>query len=202
MQIKIIPNETGNPAGKLADAELHFDAADGPLSGCKLIGFAVWQTRTAERRNVTFPARQYSVNGERRSFALYRPIAHAEATSTIRDLILQAYALQTGELTIEPTADERAAAQSTETTTPAADPDLDAERTRGAFDAEAVARELWRRFTPNERAGVAYGLFPAHLYSATALSNEQRHAVTVELMKFPTVGKVVETPKQQPDLRF
>ena len=59
------------PAGKLADAELHF--ADGPFLGLKLIGFAVWEGKRGGR-NVTFPARTYSVNGERRSFSLLRPI--------------------------------------------------------------------------------------------------------------------------------
>lgn len=80
-----------NPPGKLADVELHFD--DGPLAGLKLIGFAVWERRGANsRRNVTFPARQYSVNGERRSFALLRPITDdTSAQDRIRDLILGAY---------------------------------------------------------------------------------------------------------------
>ena len=41
---------------------------------------------------MTFPARQYSVNGERRSFALLRPIVDTQAQSGIRDLILAAYA--------------------------------------------------------------------------------------------------------------
>ena len=41
---------------------------------------------------MTFPARQYSVNGERRSFALLRPIADTAGQDRIRDLILQAYA--------------------------------------------------------------------------------------------------------------
>jgi hypothetical protein len=41
---------------------------------------------------VTFPARQYSVNGERRSFSLLRPVADATAQDKIRDAILQAYA--------------------------------------------------------------------------------------------------------------
>ena len=68
MTVKIQPNDKGNPAGKLADAELHFTA--GPLEGLKLIGFGIWETRGGARRNVTFPARQYAVNGERRSFAL------------------------------------------------------------------------------------------------------------------------------------
>jgi hypothetical protein len=37
MTIKIIPNDKGNPPGKLADAELHFTT--GALEGLKLIGF-------------------------------------------------------------------------------------------------------------------------------------------------------------------
>ena len=71
--VKILPNDKGNPPGKLADAELHF--VDGALAGLKLIGFAIWERRTGTGRNVTFPARQYSVNGERRSFALLRPVS-------------------------------------------------------------------------------------------------------------------------------
>jgi hypothetical protein len=89
MTIKIVPNDKGNPPGKLADAELHF--TEGELEGLKLIGFAVWERRGGGR-NVTFPARQYSVNGERRSFALLRSIADNAAQDRIRDLILQAYA--------------------------------------------------------------------------------------------------------------
>jgi hypothetical protein len=72
MSVRIVPNTTSNPPGKLADAEVIFEAEAGPLTGLKLIGFAVWERR-AGGRNVTFPARQYSVNGERRSFALLRP---------------------------------------------------------------------------------------------------------------------------------
>ena len=88
--VKITANDKGNPPGKLADAELHF--ADGPLAGLKLIGFAIWERRGATTRNVTFPARQYSVNGERRSFALLRPIVDASAQAAVRDRILEAYA--------------------------------------------------------------------------------------------------------------
>ena len=90
MTIKIVPNEKGNPPGKLAEAELHF--LQGPLEGLKLIGFSVWERKSGNGRNVTFPARQYSVNGERRSFALLRPLGEATAQDRIRDLILQAYA--------------------------------------------------------------------------------------------------------------
>lgn len=89
MQVKITPNEKGNPPGKLADAELHFD--EGPLAGLKLVGFAVWERRSGNGRNVTFPARQYSVNGERRSFALLRPVLDATAQDRVRDIVLAAY---------------------------------------------------------------------------------------------------------------
>jgi hypothetical protein len=101
MTIKIVSYEKGNPPGKLADAELHF--TDGPLAGLKLIGFAVWERKTGTGRNVTFPARQYSVNGERRSFALLRPAIDSTAQNRIRDLILEAYAEHAG-VPIEATA--------------------------------------------------------------------------------------------------
>ncbi len=88
--VKITPNEKGNPPGKLADAELHF--IDGELDGLKLIGFAIWERKGGNGRNVTFPARQYAVNGERRSFALLRPIADVNAQNRVRDLVLEAFA--------------------------------------------------------------------------------------------------------------
>jgi hypothetical protein len=89
MTVKIIANDRGNPAGKLADAELHF--TDGPLSGLKMIGFAIWERRGSGGPNVTFPARQYSVNGERRSFALLRPLSDPAAHNQVRQLILDAF---------------------------------------------------------------------------------------------------------------
>jgi len=90
MIVKIVANDRSNPPGKLADAELHF--TDGPLDGLKLIGFAIWERRNQTGRNVTFPARHYSVNGERRSFALLRPVVDAEKVEQLRDVILDAYA--------------------------------------------------------------------------------------------------------------
>jgi hypothetical protein len=88
--VKITPNDKGNPPGKLADAELHF--TDGELDGLKLIGFSIWERRGGGGRNVTFPARQYAINGERRSFALLRPITDASAQERVRELVLQAFA--------------------------------------------------------------------------------------------------------------
>lgn len=91
VSVKIIPNEKGDPPGKLADAEVIFEADAGPLSGLKLVGFAVWERRDGGK-NVTFPARQYSVNGARRSFALLRPSTEDGTTQdAIRECILDAY---------------------------------------------------------------------------------------------------------------
>jgi len=92
VSVRIIPNTEGKPPGKLADAEVIFQAEAGPLSGMKLIGFAIWERRSGGGRNVTFPARQYSVNGERRSFALLRPMnGDVSAQEAVRDLILEAF---------------------------------------------------------------------------------------------------------------
>ena len=91
MIVKITPNDKNNPPGKLADAELHFN--EGVLEGLKLVGFAVWERRSGGGRNVTFPARSYSVNGDRRTFSLLRPAAgDATTQDRLRELILQAYA--------------------------------------------------------------------------------------------------------------
>ena len=89
MVVKIMPNDKGSPSGKLADAEVHF--IDGDLQGLRLLGFAVWERRNGVGRNVTFPARTYSVNGERRSFSLLRPTTDQHAQDKVRDLVLQAY---------------------------------------------------------------------------------------------------------------
>ena len=90
VSVKIIPNEQGTPPGKLAEAEVVFEAA-GPLSGLKLIGFSIWERRD-EGKHVTFPARQYSVNGERRSYALLRAASgDNSAQDSLRTCILDAY---------------------------------------------------------------------------------------------------------------
>src|SRR5829696_6117991 len=99
MTVKITPNDKGNPPGKLADAEVHFE--DGYFQGLKLLGFAVWERKSGNGRNVTFPARQYSVNGERRSFSLLRPVSDSTRQDRIRDVILEAYAAYEAEHTPE-----------------------------------------------------------------------------------------------------
>jgi hypothetical protein len=76
MKAVISADYTGKHPTKLGEAELHFDEKDGVLDGMKLVGFAIWTNhhQGSERdHKVTFPSRTYSVNGDRRSFAILRP---------------------------------------------------------------------------------------------------------------------------------
>jgi hypothetical protein len=83
--VKIItPSDKNTLPGKLAEAELHF--TEGVFDGLKLVGFTVWERRSGSGRNVTFPARSYSVNGERPSGG------DATAQDRVREMILDAYA--------------------------------------------------------------------------------------------------------------
>ena len=91
VSVKIIPNERRKPSGKLADAEVIFEADAGPLSGLTLVGFAIWERRDGGK-NVTFPARPYSVNGARRHVLLLKSSNRApEAQDPLRQCILDAY---------------------------------------------------------------------------------------------------------------
>ena len=92
IEIKILRNEHGKPADKLADAEIHF--IGGELEGLKLVGFAIWRRREGPGRSVTFPARQFIVHGDRRNFALLRAIGNPDAQNRVRDLVLKAYEKQ------------------------------------------------------------------------------------------------------------
>ena len=89
IEVKVLRNEHGKPADKLADAEIHF--IGGELEGLKLVGFAIWRRREGPGRSVTFPARQFIVHGDRRNFALLRGITDAAAQNRIRELLLRAY---------------------------------------------------------------------------------------------------------------
>ena len=91
LHITITPNDTGNPLGKLADVDVHV-RGDSLVEGLTLIGFSIWERRGGSGRNVTFPARQYAVNGERRSVALLPPIVDTATQHALRDVILDDYA--------------------------------------------------------------------------------------------------------------
>ena len=93
IEVKILRNEHGRPAGKLADAEIHF--IDGELAGLKLVGFSIWERRDGNGISVTFPARQFFFHGDKRNFALLRGITNPNAQNRARDLVLRAYEQQT-----------------------------------------------------------------------------------------------------------
>ncbi len=87
--IKILAANGHSVPGKLAAAEIHFSG--GELDGLKLVGFAVWEKRDGNGRNVSFPSRQFTMHGERRSFSLLRWIAKRNAQERLENLVLQAY---------------------------------------------------------------------------------------------------------------
>jgi hypothetical protein len=95
IEVKILRNENGKPAGKLADAEIHFTA--GELAGLKLVGFTIWEGRDGKRRRVTFPGRPLVVHGDKRSFELLRANGNPSVLNRVRDLVLKAYEQQISE---------------------------------------------------------------------------------------------------------
>ena len=86
--VTIIPVNEEAPQGKLAEAELLFQ--EGPMAGLKLVGFTVWESRKGDGHNVTFPARVYTKDGEKRHYQLLRRIGDHSNTA-VKDLILAAY---------------------------------------------------------------------------------------------------------------
>jgi hypothetical protein len=88
--VKILLNDRKAPARKLADAELHFRG--GELDGLKLIGFALWERRDHNGFDVTFPSREFTVDGRRRRYSLLRAISDPAAQDRVRDLVLRVYA--------------------------------------------------------------------------------------------------------------
>ena len=89
MIVKILPNDRRDPPSKLADVELLFE--EGALNGLRLIGFAIWDSRSGHGRSVTFPARAYYVRGVKRLYPLLRPVNEDVKTDPVRKLILESY---------------------------------------------------------------------------------------------------------------
>jgi hypothetical protein len=93
VQVKIVRSpipreEWKGDTGKVADAELLF--LEGPLAGLKLAGFTVYRNAKTKEMNVTFPARNYEVNRERRSYKLLRGTT-VEDEKALKNLIIDAY---------------------------------------------------------------------------------------------------------------
>ena len=89
IRIHIMKTNGQAAPGKLADAEIHFTG--GELDGLKLVGFAVWTSRDGRGQNVSFPARQFTVDGDRRSYSLLRWIQAREAQAKLEAAVLDAY---------------------------------------------------------------------------------------------------------------
>jgi hypothetical protein len=105
--IVVLLNEKGNPPGKLADVELHFNDQASPLYGLRLVGFAVWERGTV--RSVSMPSRQYTSNGERRSYVLLRPTDATIAGERLTPAILAAYAAHAADAArLRPSTESRA----------------------------------------------------------------------------------------------
>jgi hypothetical protein len=99
--IQILKNSGDSAPGKLADAEIHFSG--GELDGLKLVGFAVWQRRDGNGQNVTFPSRQFTFHGDRRSFSLLRWIVKREAQERLEQLVLAHYRIHRARQRSNPT---------------------------------------------------------------------------------------------------
>ena len=85
VQIELAPVNTTN---RLAEGKLVFKG--GPLDGCSLMGFTIWQSRNGTGENVTFPARQYTNgNGDKRSFSFIQ--GDSASLSQLRQVVLEAY---------------------------------------------------------------------------------------------------------------
>ena len=81
IKITILNDNDEKPANKLAEAELVFK--DGMLEGATLEGFTIWENRTQDGFNVTFPARK----SNKGYWDLFR-CTSKHARKTITDFIL------------------------------------------------------------------------------------------------------------------
>ena len=88
--VKILRNERQTPAGKLADAEMHFNG--GELGRTEVGRLRHLGRRDGNGSGVTFPARQFTSRRAQRNFALLRAIDDPRAQNHVRELVLRAYA--------------------------------------------------------------------------------------------------------------
>jgi hypothetical protein len=61
------------PERLVCEAEIVFEAGDGPLGGMKLVGFSLWRSPEGEVY-VTFPSRAFGAGTERRFFDFLRSV--------------------------------------------------------------------------------------------------------------------------------
>ena len=90
MRVEFVNRENG-PERLVCDAEIIFNADDGPLAGLKLVGFSLWKAAEGEV-GVTFPSRAFGTGGERRFFDYLRSAENNPADSRrVRDWILEEF---------------------------------------------------------------------------------------------------------------
>jgi hypothetical protein len=88
MQVHFVARENG-PERLVTEAEIHFQ--EGPLAGCKLVGFCLWRSADGDPY-VTFPSRAFGAGAERRYFDYLRAVeADGETVKRVKAWILDAY---------------------------------------------------------------------------------------------------------------
>jgi hypothetical protein len=88
MRVQFV-NRGGAPEKLVCEAEVVFD--EGPLAGMKLVGFSLWHGGD-DGVYVTFPARAFGSETERRYFDLLRSVEGVPADARrVKDWILDSY---------------------------------------------------------------------------------------------------------------
>jgi hypothetical protein len=90
MRLQFVNRDHG-PERLVCDAEIVFEAEDGPLAGMKLVGFGLWTAADGEVA-ITFPSRAFGTAGERKFFDYLRSVENNLADSRrVKDWILEEY---------------------------------------------------------------------------------------------------------------
>ena len=90
MRVQFVTRESG-PERLVCEAEIVFDAEDGPLAGMKLVGLSIWDGPDGDKY-VTFPSRAFGAGSERRFFDYLRTSDGIPGTARrVKDWILTEY---------------------------------------------------------------------------------------------------------------
>ena len=90
MHVVFVDRE-GGPEKLQCEAEIVFDAEDGPLAGMKMVGISLWRGADGDVY-VTFPSRPFGAGSERKYFDYLRSADGIIATSRrVKDWILDEY---------------------------------------------------------------------------------------------------------------
>jgi hypothetical protein len=91
MHVQFVTRESG-PERLVCEAEIVFDAEDGPLAGMKIVGLSIWDGPDGDKY-VTFPARAFGAGSERKFFDYLRTADGVPGTARrVKAWILTEYA--------------------------------------------------------------------------------------------------------------